>query len=267
MNSKNKLSYIVNKLLPLIALVVFSSCGSRQDIIYFQDEPLAEAITNQNANFELRYKPDDLLTIVVSAEDPKVAEPFNLSVVSTNNSVIDAQGNLKMQTYLIDNNGNIEFPMLGTIKLAGLTRSEANNLLKEKLSIYFKKDEPPIVNIRLANFTVTVLGEVKNPGTYTIQDEKISISEALGLAGDLTIYGKRDNIKLIREVNGEKKFANINLTSVNILNSPYYYLTQNDVIYVEQNNARVRASTFNQNNGVIISAVATLATIAAILIK
>ena len=266
MNSKITLSSVTNKLL-LIALFILTSCGSRQDIIYFQDEPLSEAIENQNSDFELRFKTDDLLVINVSADDPETVAPFNLNVVSTNTSVIDAQGTLKMQTYLIDSNGNIEFPTLGTLKLAGLTRNEANALLKDKLSIYFKKDAPPIVNIRLANFTVTILGEVKNPGTYTIQDEKISIPEALGLAGDLTIYGKRDNIKLIREVNGQKKFAKIDLTSVNVLNSPNYYLTQNDVIYVEQNNARVRASSFNQNNGVIISAIATLATIAAILIK
>ena len=266
MNSKITLSSVTNKLL-LLALFILTSCGSRQDIIYFQDEPLSEAIENQNSNFELRFKTDDLLVINVSADDPETVAPFNLNVVSTNTSVIDAQGTLKMQTYLIDSNGNIEFPTLGTLKLAGLTRNEANALLKDKLSIYFKKDAPPIVNIRLANFTVTILGEVKNPGTYTIQDEKISIPEALGLAGDLTIYGKRDNIKLIREVNGQKKFAKIDLTSVNVLNSPNYYLTQNDVIYVEQNNARVRASSFNQNNGVIISAIATLATIAAILIK
>ncbi len=266
MNLKITLSSLANKL-PLLALLILSSCGSRQDIIYFQDEPLTEAISNQNSNFDLRFKTDDLLTIVVSADDPVVVAPFNLNVVSTNNSVIDAQGTLKMQTYLIDSNGNIEFPTLGTIKLAGLTRSEANSLLKEKLGVYFKADSPPIVNIRLANFTVTVLGEVKTPGTYTLQDEKISIPEALGLAGDLTIYGKRDNVKLIREVDGQKKFATIDLTSVNVLNSPNYYLTQNDVIYVEQNNARVRASSYNQNNGIIISAIGTIATIVAILIR
>ena len=258
MNSKITFSAIVNRML-LLAFAVLTSCGSRQDIIYFQDEPLSEAMENQNSDFELRFKTDDLLVINVSAatDDPKIIAPFNLNVVSTNTSVIDAQGTLKMQTYLVDNEGNIEFPTLGTIKIAGLTRSEANRMLKEKLSIYFNEDTPPIVNIRLANFTVTILGEVKNPGTYTIQDEKISIPEALGLAGDLTIYGKRDNIKLIREVGGQKKFANIDLTSVNVLNSPNYYLTQNDVIYVEQNNARVRSSSFNQNNGVIISAIAT----------
>lgn len=264
MKSKINSSAIVNRLLLLVAVLALSSCASRQDVIYFQDEPISEAITNQNSNFELRYKTDDLLTIIVSADDPVVAQPYNLQAASTTTSVIDAQGSLKMQTYLIDSQGNIEFPGLGTIKIGGLTRSEANNLLKERLKEYIKN---PIVNIRLANFTVTVLGEVKNPGSYTIQDEKISISEALGLAGDLTIYGKRDNVLLIREVDGQKKYSKIDLTSVNVLNSANYYLTQNDVLYVEPNNARVRASSYNQNNGVIISAVGTLATIVAILIK
>ncbi|TJY33440.1 polysaccharide biosynthesis/export family protein [Pontimicrobium aquaticum] len=264
MKSKINLSEIVNKLLLLVALLALNSCASRQEVVYFQDEPISEAIENQNANFELRYKTDDLLTIIVSADDPVVAQPYNLQAASTTTSVIDAQGSLKMQTYLIDSQGDIEFPGLGSIKIGGLTRSEANNLLKDRLKEYIKN---PIVNIRLANFTVTVLGEVKNPGSYTIQDEKISISEALGLAGDLTIYGKRDNVLLIREVDGQKKYSKIDLTSVNVLNSANYYLTQNDVLYVEPNNARVRASSYNQNNGVIISAVGTLATIVAILIK
>lgn len=125
----------------------------------------------------------------------------------------------------------------------------------------------PIVNIRLANFTVTVLGEVNKPGTFTVQNERISLPEALGLAGDLTIYGRRDNVFLIREVDGIKRFAKFDLTSINLVNSPNYYLTQNDVIYVEPNNARVRSSSYNQNNYVLISAISTLATIIAILIK
>jgi polysaccharide export outer membrane protein len=152
---------------------------------------------------------------------------------------------------------------LGTIKIGDLSRKEATDMLKEKISEYVTD---PIVNIRLVNFTVTVLGEVNRPGAYTIQDERISISEALGLAGDLTIYGKRDNVFLIREVNGLKKYAKYDLTSINVVNSPVYYLTQNDVIYVEPNNTRVRQSVYNQSNGIIISAIATLATIAAILI-
>ena len=246
----------------LLLVLVISSCASRQDIVYFQDEPISAA--TQSSDFELRFKTDDLLTIVVSAQDPIVAQPYNLQATATTTTVLDANGDLKMQTYLIDSNGNIEFPVLGTLKMAGLTRSEANNMLKDRLS---KDIVNPIVNIRLANFTVTVLGEVLRPGTYTIQDERISLSEALGLAGDLTIYGRRDNVLLIREIDGQKKYHKFDLTSINTVNSPNYYLTQNDVIYVEPNNAKVRSSGYNQNNGVIISAVGTLATIVAILIQ
>lgn len=254
---------VKNTILVLLVVLSLSSCASRQDIVYFQDEPISAATENQNANFELTFKTDDLLTIVVSAQDPLVAQPFNLQATSTTTTVIDADGDLKMQTYLIDSNGNIEFPVLGTLKLAGLTRSEANNMLKQKLTEYIVN---PIVNIRLANFTVTVLGEVLRPGTYTIQDERISLTEALGLAGDLTIYGRRDNVLLIREIDGQKRYHKFDLTSINTVNSPNYYLTQNDVLYVEPNNAKVRSSSYNQNNGVIISAVGTLATIIAILV-
>ena len=119
-------------------------------------------------------------------------------------------------------------------------------------------------DVRLANFTVTILGEVRNPGTFTIQDERITILEALGLADDLTIFGKRKNVLLVREVDGKKKYAKIDLTTVNVVNSPVYYLQQNDVIYVEPNNAKIRSSTYNQNNSVLISAIGTLTTIVAV---
>ncbi len=245
-------------------IIILSSCASRQDLVYFQDEPLTDAYSDMNSDFQIRFKPDDLLTIDVSALEPEAAKPFNLPAVSYNSSVISAQGTLKMQTYLIDANGNIEFPVLGTIKIGGLTRSEANAMLKQKLSDYIKD---PIVNIRLANFTITVLGEVNNPGTFTIQDERVSISEALGLAGDLTIYGKRDNILLIREVDGKKRYAKLDLSSVNLVSSPNYYLTQSDVIYVEPNNSRLREANFTPNNGLIVSIVGVVATVAAILIR
>ena len=269
MKSQIKTSHIF-KTLTILVLGILSSCASRQDVVYFQDEAITSALENQNANFELRYKTDDLLTINVSssqafdAEGLDVTKPFNLPAVSYNSTVIDAQGSLKMQAYLIDANGNIEFPVLGNIKLGGLTKNEANSLLKSKLKVYIND---PLVTIRLANFTISILGEVKNPGTFTIQDERVSLPEALGLAGDLTIYGRRDNVILIREINGKKQYAKLDLRSVNIMNSSNYYLTQNDVIYVEPNNARIRSSGYNQNNGIIISAIGTLATIAAILIK
>ncbi len=250
------------KITALFTIALLSSCASKQNIVYFQDEPLSAAINNSSPNFELHYKADDLLTINVSALDPKVARPFNLEATYTTQSVIDGQGALLQQTYLVDSNGNIEFPVLGTVKLGGLSRTEATSHLKSKLSEYIKN---PIVNIRLANFTVSVLGEVTKPGTYTVQDERISLPQALGLAGDLTIYGKRNNVFLIREVNGEKKYTKFDLTSINVLYSSNYYLTQNDVIYVVPNNAKVGQSSYS--NGVVISIVGILATVAAILIN
>jgi polysaccharide export outer membrane protein len=214
-------------------------------------------------NTDIIYKSNDMVTITVSG-DPDAVKPFNLQAISYDISQINTQGSPRLQTYLIDREGNIEFPVLGTIKLAGLTRTEATTLLKTQLLEYIKA---PIVNIRLINFTFTVLGAVNNPGAFTIEDEKISILEAIGHAGDLSIFGKRDNVFLIREENGIKRFTKFDLTSINIVNSPNYYLRQDDVIYVEPNQALVRSASYNQNNGIIISAVGTLATIIAILIK
>jgi len=257
-------TYRFSKKIILILIVLLGSCASRQDIIYFQDEMITNATDNKNKDFELLFKTDDLLTINVAALDPDVVRPFNLAAVSTSRSVIDARGTLTMQTYLIDADGNIEFPVLGTIKIGGLSRSEANLFLKQKLSEYIVD---PIVNIRLANFTITVLGEVNRPGTYTIQDEKISLTEVLGTAGDLTIFGNRKSVFLIRELKGEKRFTKFDLTSINVVNHPNYYMIQNDVIYVEPNNARVRSAAFTENNRVIIAAIGTLVTIMAILTR
>lgn len=249
-------------LISLLSLVIATSCASRKDLVYFQDEPISDGYFESNPE-QLTYKPDDILTINVSAADPITAKPFNLAVVAESDDLVSATGSSRMQTYLIDYDGNIEFPVLGTIKMAGLTRIEATNMLKERISEYATD---PIVNIRLVNFTVTVIGEVSDPGTFTIQDERITLLEALGLANDLTIFGKRKNVLLIREIDGKKKFAKIDLTSVNAINSPLYYLQQNDVIVVEPNNARIRSSTYNANNGVLISAIGTLTTIIAVFI-
>ncbi|MBU2930113.1 polysaccharide biosynthesis/export family protein [Winogradskyella psychrotolerans] len=245
----------------ILTIITATSCRSRKDFIYFQDEPLSEGqISSEPA--ELIYKPDDILTINVTALDPATVIPFNLPVASHNTTnLTSAQGALTQQTYLIDYNGNIEFPVFGTLKVGGLTRAELTTMLVERISPMAKD---PIVNVRLANFTITIIGEVNRPGTFTMQDERVTILEALGYASDLTIYGKRKNVKLIREVDGKKKFANIDLTSINSVNSPLYYLQQNDVIYVEPNNAKIRSSTYNQNNSVLISAIGTLTTVIAV---
>ncbi|MGJ8593042.1 MAG: polysaccharide biosynthesis/export family protein [Aquaticitalea sp.] len=249
----------------LMSMIVLSSCATRQEMAYFQDGPMLTAEVN-NMNTEIVYQANDLITIDINGADPETVQPFRLPPVTfeQNTSVLNVQGTLRVQAYLIDVDGNIDFPTLGTLKIAGMTRTQTVAFFKEKLADYIKD---PIINIRLANFSISVLGEVNKPGVYQVQDERISLSEALGLAGDLTINGKRENIFLIREVDGQKRFAKLDLTSVNIVNSPLYYLVQNDVIYVEPNTAKIRSSTFNPNTAIVISAISTLATIAAILIR
>ncbi|WP_223034498.1 polysaccharide biosynthesis/export family protein [Hanstruepera marina] len=259
MKTNTKHHIVIKLLFSFALLAMVSSCVTSKEIIYFQDEPVTKS-NQMDINSAIIYKPNDLLFISVGGEKDAVA-PFNLPAISYSASELNANGQLKMPTYLIDNNGNIEYPVLGTIKLGGLTRMQATSLLKNKLSEYVKD---PIVNIRLINFTVTVLGEVNSPGTFTIEDERISLTEALGMAGDLTIHGKRENVFLIRENDGKKQFTQFDLTSVNVVNSPNYYLQQNDVLYVQPNKAKVRSASYNQNNGIIISAVGTLATILAI---
>lgn len=244
-------------------LIFLSSCASRQEIAYFQDEKI-NSFEQPIMVYELQYQPNDMLTIDVTALDPETVKPFNLNAVPYNiNSTIDARTNLRMQTYIVDSEGFIEFPVLGQVNIGGLSRKEATALLKDKIKDYVKD---PLINIRLTNFTVTVLGEVNSPGTFIIQDEKVTLAEALGLAGDLTIFGKRRNILLIREVDGIKKFSILDLTSVRSLSASTFALKQNDVVYIEPNNARVRSSAYTQNNSVLISAIGTLATIAAIFI-
>src|SRR5690606_20996006 len=213
---------------------------------------------------EITYKPNDKLTINVSAIDPETVRPFNLPLITNSYDAINPQGTTTFQTYIVDEQGLIEFPVLGTIKIGDLTRKQATKLLTEKISEYVKD---PIVNIRLTNFTVTVLGEVNSPGTYTVEEEQMSLLEAIGLAGDLTIHGIRENVFLIREQDGVKRFTKFDLTSINVVNHPNYYIQQNDVIYIEPNPAKIRSASYNQNYVLIISAVGTLATIAAILVK
>lgn len=260
---KFKLSHNIS----LVALAVLSlfatSCTTSKEIVYFQDQKLHK---NDPIIFsEFKYKPNDILTIDVAALDEEVVRPFNLAPVSYNFNTLSVQNNLTRQTYYVDKNGEIDFPVLGKIKIGGLTRDEATNMLKEKIIPYVKD---PIITIRVTNFTITVLGEVNNPGTFIIQDERVSFTEALGLAGDLSIYGRRDNVFLIREDDkGIKTYTSLDLTTINSISTSKYYLEQNDVIYVEPNKAKIRSATYNQNNNVLISAVATLATIVAILIR
>ena len=161
--------------------------------------------------------------------------PFNLiKATNSNNS------NVQYLDYLVDTEGNIDFPVLGKIKLLDLTVEEGKKLITQKLSDGYLKD--PIVNIRILNFRISVLGEVNNPGSFAVSGQRISIMEALGLAGDLTMKAKRENVLIVRDFNGTKTYSRINLTNKEVFNSPVYYLTQNDIVYVEPNHSAMSSS-------------------------
>jgi polysaccharide export outer membrane protein len=249
----------------LSLLFLCFSCASKRNIVYYQN--IDKTNIQNNANFyEIKIQPDDLLMIIVSAEDPEVAKPFNLSTVAVGNSNrLDlAAGQQTIQSYLVDSNGMIEFPILGKLHVGGLTRSEVLKLLQDKIGIYIKK---PIINLRIMNFKISLQGEVNLPGTYSVESERITLIEALSMAKDLTIYGKRNNILVIREINGVKSYSRVDITSADFINSPFYYLSQNDVVYVQPNNVKVNASAVGPNTSVIISAISILISLCVLLFK
>jgi len=249
--------------LTFVSLLLLTSCASREKIVYFQNKsPILSSAINHSYNQV--YHSDDLLTITVSALDIDAVKPFNLPIVTYNNVAGTVTGQPKQQTYLIDSEGNIDFPVLGVIKIAGLDRMQATNLLKEKLKPYVNN---PIVNIRIINFKITVLGEVQKPGSYNIPYERITLPEAIGMAGDLLISGRRTNILVIRDENGKKTEARIDLTKDDLFNSPYYYLKQNDVVYVEPNKAKINSSSISNSTSVTISAISTIISLLAILTR
>ena len=215
----------------IFAALFSASCVSGKKITYYQNMETLE-LEAQAAKAGLEIKPNDLLVISVAAENVESVQPFNLPVIGmpSTGDATRVGGQPQLQTYLVNNEGEIQFPVLGTLDVAGLTRRQLSELLEEKISKYVQN---PIVNTRIANFQVTVLGEVNQPGTFSIPDEYLSLNKALGFAGDLTIYGKRKNVLIIRETEEGKIYKYVDLTDASLLNSPYYYLQQNDVVYVE----------------------------------
>lgn len=247
-------TYIIMKLKHLKKLsiigsaLLFMGCVSNKDMLYFQESDQVK-IEETLVNFEPAIQPGDLITIHVSANDPLSAQTFNLYEATT------VAANQKLLPYLVDSEGSINFPVLGKLKVSGFTTHQIGNQVTEALTTYLVA---PIVNVRLTNFKITVMGEVKTPGTYTIPNERITIVEALGLAGDLTIQAKRKSIMLIREQNGKRDFYTVDVTNKKLFNSPYYYLAQNDVIYVQPNKAKVNSSSVGAGTSVLLSSIGVL---------
>lgn len=266
---------MIKKIVALILIAIsFASCVSSKEIVYFQgggantkSDSTSSSKENNAAAFETTLKADDILLIIVSAPDPLVAMPFNLPVVGVQKNgeaIVNSGGQTQLQTYLIDRDGNINFPVIGTLKMGGLTKAKAFELLTTELKKYINS---PIVNLRIVNYKVSVLGEVARPGSYNIPSERITLPEVLSMAGDMTIYGVRNEIIVLREVNGVKTYNNVDITNADFINSSFYYLTQNDVVYVKPNNTRVKSSGIGPNTTLIISSLSLLITIVALLVR
>lgn len=240
----------------LLTCCFLFNCVSSNKINYFQIDENTK-ISDSIVNYQPKLQIGDILNINVSAIDKESAIPFNL--VESQNI-----GNQIPLPYIVNAYGEINFPVLGKIKVTELTTNELTNHITKSLLPYLKN---PIVNIRITNYKVTVLGEVKNPGNYGVLNERISIIEALGLAGDLTIYGDRKNIVLIREINGKRTSEIIDLTNTALFDSPYFYLSQNDALYVASNKTKVNSSGVGPNTSVILSSISILTTIIAILVR
>jgi polysaccharide export outer membrane protein len=236
--------------LTFLALMLFliTSCGS-SNVAYIQN---SDSIAYDNSRFlyDAKIMPKDQLTISVNTVNPEASLPYNLLLQNsyTQGRSMSTGGGTLMP-YLVDNEGYINFPVIGRLKVGGLTKSECENLILEKIRPYMAAAENPVVTVRMSSYSVSVLGEVARPGSFQVGREKITILEALAQAGDLTIYGVRDKVKLIREdATGKKEIHTLDLTNANIVTSPYYYLQQNDIVYVEPNkvkaqNARVGSMT------------------------
>ena len=213
------------------------SCATKKEIIYFQDSEALDQTDIQKA-FEPLIEPNDILHISLSSFDETLVSPFNKERIAEN--AVNAQS-LSLQGYLVSSEGTINFPVLGAISVGGKTRSEIEQLLKTKLADYVTD---VVVDVRILNFKITVLGEVSNPGVYTIQNERITLPEAIGLAGDLTEDGDRNNIVIIREEDGKRVVSNIDITQTDFFGSPFFFLKQNDVVYVEPSLRGVKKSGF-----------------------
>ena len=247
--------------------VILSSCGSYKNVPYFQNSDYVD-LSKSEYLYDAKIMPKDVLMITVNTVNPEASAPYNLIIRSTLNSStssISTSGG-SLQPYLVDNDGRIDFPVLGTLQVGGLTKSQCEKMIHDKLMPYLNAAENPVVTVRMANYKISVLGEVARPGMFTVGNEKINILEALAQAGDLTIYGVRDNVKLIREnAQGKKEIFTLNLNDANIINSPYYYLQQNDIVYVEPNKVKAQNSSVGQTTTLWFSATSILISLTSLL--
>jgi polysaccharide export outer membrane protein len=262
-NSFNKV-----KLLFLVTASFLVACQSTKNVTYFQDiSALGQSeLTTSTKYIEPVIQSDDILSISVFTIDPTtnmvVNQAASQAISTTSGSISTLAATPPTSGFLVDKNGEIDLSIIGKVKVIGLTTSQARDLIKDRASVVYTN---PNVQVRFANFKVTILGEVTRPASYVIPNEKVTVLDALGLAGDLTIFGKRENVILIRENAGKKEFARLNLNSKEIFNNPYFYLKQNDVLYIEPNKGK--AASLNTARVQTLAIVGTALTVLITLIS
>ena len=265
---------IKNITLVLFVAVLFTACDAYQKVTYLQDagKPAILTDTISSPVPDAKLKIGDLLTITVNSNTPEASIPFNLPLIPmqgmdsynpAKNAISTFSGGL--QNYLVSTDGTIVFPIVGKLHVEGMTKNELSALIKTKIYPRYIKEEP-IVSIRYVNFSVSVLGEVTRPNTYLVNNEKISIFEALATAGDLTIYGRRDNVLLIRQNASGRETIRLDLRDKNLVYSPYFYLQQNDVIYVQPNDPKSRSSQLSTAETLSVSLVGTLISLTSLIV-
>lgn len=254
-------------LLLFLVVISFSACNSSKNIAYLEGvETLsADKLTQSKQQFSATIKPNDLLKIVVSgSEAVETYIPFNiLSAIPSNSNETYSQP--RLQNYLVDSKGTIDFPVMGKLSVVGMSTDAVSKILTEKLRPYLKGDL--VVTVRFANYKISVLGEVARPGAYTVGDENINVLQALSMAGDLTIYGRRDVVKILREgTDGSKTITTLNINDKNLIFSPYFYLQQGDVVYVEPNKAKAKGSDVGSATSILISVTSVLIGVASLIV-
>ena len=240
---------LCKNLLLAASIILLGACSTSKNITYFQDLRPGESELTLAAPVEIKIQPKDKLSILVNSQDPRLTNLFNLPIFTQQ---IGQEGNTGssrgVSGYTVDTDGNIDFPVLGQLHIAGMTREEVAAYIKKELQSHdLIKD--PVVIVEYMNLSISVMGEVNRPGRYNIEKDELTILDALSQAGDLTIFGKREKVLVLRKENGKQRVYGINLCSgEHLYTSPVYYLLQNDVVYVEPNETKSRQSTVNGNN-------------------
>lgn len=258
-------------LLPLVAILAvmfMDSCTTSKQVPYMQNIDSISLAASQYL-YEARIKPKDALYITVHTTDPAVSAPFNLTVSRRLTATGDlSSGGGSLQSYLVENDGTINFPVIGRVSVVGMTKQECEKALEDRIAPYLAKTEKPVVTVRMSSFRVTLIGDFSSPKVVPVTTEKMSILEAMASAGDLTLYGKRQNVLLIREdATGKKSVHRIDLTDANFINSPYYYVQQNDVIYVEPNATKAKNSALGQSTTIWFSFISISTSVASLLVN